>query len=53
MIRLLKIYFKKYEEVSFHMHLPPLLLGKTITSENPLAFLDFELPDKLAASGTL
>lgn len=35
------------------MHLPPLVLGKIIRSEKPSAFLDFELPDKLVASGTL
>lgn len=29
------------------MHLPPLVLGKFIRSEQPIAFLDFELPDKL------
>lgn len=35
------------------MHLPTLVLGKIIRSEKPIAFLDFELPDKLVASGTL
>lgn len=35
------------------MHLPPLVLGKIIRSEKSIAFLDFELPDKLVALGTL
>lgn len=35
------------------MHLPPLVLGKITISEKPIAFLDFELPDKLVASDTL
>lgn len=35
------------------MHLPPLVLGKSIRSKKPIAFLDFELPDKLVASGSL
>lgn len=35
------------------MHLPPLVLGKIIRSEKPIAILDFELHDKLVASGTL
>lgn len=35
------------------MHLPPLVLEKIIRSEKSIAFLDFELPDKLVASGTL
>ena len=29
------------------------MLGKIIRSEKPIVFLDFELPDKLVASGTL
>lgn len=35
------------------MHFPPLALGKIIRPEKSIAFLDFELPDKLTASGTL